>query len=72
MLQEEVLCGWCRVWRQNTTEVWVRWVQAVTRLLGETQATSTSSEQGDPEHCTHVSVLVLQTIHRFHNLRHYA
>ena len=44
------MCGRCRVWRQNTTEVWVCWVQAVTRLLGETQATSTSSEQGDPEH----------------------
>ena len=52
----------CRVWRQNTTEVCVCWVQAVTRLLGETQATSTSSEQGDPEHCTHVSVLMPQKV----------
>ena len=51
MWQEEVLCGWVRVWRQYTTEVWVCWVQAVTRLRGETQATSTGSEQGDPEHC---------------------
>ena len=46
-----MLCGWVRVWRQYTTEVWVCWVQAVTRLRGETQATSTGSEQGDPEHC---------------------